>query len=333
MKSKGLLYLSTLGITLAFLLLFTPGNAVSGDTSYPTKPVKMYVPYGPGGATDLAARILSSVVVDYLGQPVVVVNKPGASGSICFDYVRKSKPDGYKMMMAAIGANAITPARDTTLPFKYDDLTFVARTQINPNILVVNAKSPWKTFDDLLKALKANPGKYKFSTAGSGTIHNLAGVLILKTVGLPSTAAKAIHYDSGAAATLAVIQGEVDFMQCNSPPLISPLKGGLLRGLAVTTPKRLKGFPNILTYTELGYPDMDLVGWRGVMGPPGLPDKIVKAWETAVEKTTKAKPWLKLVKNLGDMPGYLNAKDFDAFVHKEFKRYRTIFTDLNLLRK
>jgi tripartite-type tricarboxylate transporter receptor subunit TctC len=331
MKAKAIFCFIALIAAGTFFFMGTFAVAVAGD--YPEKPIKLFVPYGAGGATDLASRVLSSVIVDYLGQPVVVVNKKGASGSICFDYVRKAKPDGYSMMMAAIGANAITPARDTTLPFKFDDLTFIARTQINPNAIVVNAKSPWKTLHDLLKALKANPGKYKFSTAGAGTIHNLAAVLLMREVGLPHTAAKAVHYDSGAAATLAVVQGEVDFMQCNTTPLVNPLKSGLLRALAVTTPKRLKDFPKVPTYTELGYPSINLVGWRGVVGPPGLPANVVSAWEKAVEKSCKSKPWIKLATNLGDLPGYLNAKDFDAFVRAEFKRYRDIFTALNLLRK
>jgi tripartite-type tricarboxylate transporter receptor subunit TctC len=107
----------------------------------------------------------------------------------------------------------------------------------------------------------------------------------------------------------------------------------MLRALAVTTPERLEDFPDVPTYTEAGYPNIDLVGWKGVAGPPGLPANVVSVWEKAVEKTCQSKPWIKLVKNLGDLPGYMNAKDFDALVHKEFKRFRAIFTDLNLLRK
>lgn len=314
-----------------FTVLFA--GSVMADPKYPEKPVKMIIPYGAGGATDLAARILSSVIPDFLGQPIMIVNKPGASGSICFDYVRKAKPDGYTMMMAAIGTNALYTAMNTKLPFKWDELVYIARTQINPGVTIVNAKSPWKTFEDFARALKKDPGKYKFSTSGLGTIQHLSAAVIFKGIGIPIPKLIAVPYDSGAAGVLAVVQGEVDAWSGNFSEAISNLRGGLVRALAVTTPERLKAWKKIPTYTELGYPSIDLIGWRGVCGPKGLPEYIVKIWEEAIEKTTKTKPWLKLAKNIGDEPGYLNTKDFSAFQEKEFKVYRELFTELGLLIK
>lgn len=332
MKKRNFFQILALPIILTVFIVFSAGS-VSADPKYPEKPVKMIIPYGAGGATDLAARILSSVIPDFLGQPIVVVNKPGASGSICFDYVRKARPDGYTMMMAAIGTNALYTGMNTKLPFKWDDLVYIARTQINPGVTIVSAKSPWKTFEDLAKALKKDPDKYKFSCSGLGTIQHLSAAIIFRELGIPVSKLTAVPYDSGAAGVLAVVQGEVDAWSGNFSEAVSNLQGGLVRALAVTTPERLKDWKNIPTYTELGHPNIDLVGWRGVCGPKGLSDDIVKIWEEAVGKAIKTKPWLQLAKNIGDEPGYLNARDFLVFQEKEFKRYRALFTELGLLIK
>jgi tripartite-type tricarboxylate transporter receptor subunit TctC len=333
MKRRGLSYSAILVSFVTLFVVLSSTNAICEEAGYPSKPVKLMCPYSAGGTTDLAARTLASALPDFLGQPVVVVNKPGASGSICFDYTMKVKPDGYQMMMAAIGSNALYPAMNPNLPFKYDDLVYLARTQINPNMLVVSAKSPWNKFEDLAKALKENPGKYKYSTAGPGTTSHLGACLLLQALGLPISAASAVHYNSDGEAVLALIQGEVDFFQANLAPMDSHVKGGLVRGLAVTTDKRLPGYDQIPTYTELGYPTVDVIGWRGICGPKGLPENVVKAWETAVEKTTGSKYWTTVITKFGDVPGYMDSKQFSAFVDKEFKRYRKLFDELGLLMK
>jgi tripartite-type tricarboxylate transporter receptor subunit TctC len=320
-------------IVISSLFIVLCAGTVSAEPAYPERPVKVFVPFPAGGATDLAARILSSVIPDFLGQPVVVVDKPGATGSICFDYVRKAKADGYTMMIAAIGTNALYVAMNTKLPFEWDDLAYIARTQINPGVTIVNKKSPWKNFEEFARALKADPSKYKFSTSGVGAIQHLSAALIYKELGIPISKLTVVPFGSGTDGVLAVVRGEVDAWSGNLPEAISSLRGGLVRPLAVTTPERLKDLDQIPTYTELGYPDIDLVGWRGVCGPKALPDEIVKIWEEAVEKTTASKPWLKLIKNIGDEPGYQNAMDFTAFVKKEFTRYRSLFTELGLLVK
>jgi tripartite-type tricarboxylate transporter receptor subunit TctC len=330
MKRSRLFIVSAFVVAMSVLAGMPPGPAFC-EEEYPTKPIKLTVPYGAGGATDLAARILTSVIPEFLGQAVVVINKPGAGGAVGFESVSKSKPDGYTIMMTAIGANVLVPAMNTKLPYRYDELVYIARTQINPNVLIVNAKSPWKTFRELAEALKDNPGKYKFSTAGVGNVSHLGPTLLLNELGLSNEAAIPIHYDSDGAAILAVVQGEADFYQANLAPAASNIKGGLVRGLAMTTPKRVPGFEDIPTYTELGYPGIDIVGWRGIAGPPGLSDHIVKIWEDAVAKTCQSKSWLKLVEKLGDEPGYMNAEDYNRFIDKDFQRYRKLFTDLGLL--
>lgn len=318
-------------IVVCFLLAICVPNALSAGKKYPAKPVKLICAYGAGGATDIAARAIASTI--QLGQPVIVTNMPGAGGAVGFDEVRKSDPDGYKLLTASIGGNAILFALNTTLPFKYDELTFIARTQINPNALIVNSKSTWKTFNDFADSLKKNPGKYKYSTASAGGIQHLGPIIMMKEIGLKASAADPIHFDSDNEAVLAVVRGNADFYQGNYNATVSALKGGLVRCLAVTTPKRLDVLKDVPTFAELGYPNINVVGWRGICGPPGLPQPIVKLWEEAVYKACNSKSWLDIVTKLGDEPGYMNSETFKNFVIQEFSAYRTIFTDLGMLIK
>lgn len=318
---------------ISFITIFAAASSFCAEKKYPIKPIKLICAYGAGGATDIAARALASTIQPFLGQTVVVINMPGAGGAVGFDEVRKSDPDGYKMLMASIGGNAILLAMNATLPFRYDELAFIARTQINPNALIVNAKSPWKSFIEFAEAIKNNPGKYKFSTASVGGVQHLGPIIMLKEVGLKESAANPIHFDSDNEAVLAVVRGDVDFYQGNFNATVASLKSGKVRCLAVTVPKRLEVMKDVPTYTELGYPNINIVGWRGVCGPPGLPEHIVRLWEEAIHKTCESKAWLDIVTKLGDDPGYMNAKDFKNFVDKEFQKYRNIFTELGMLTK
>lgn len=320
-------------ILTSFMMVFPLGAVYGAEIKYPTKPVKLVVSFGTGGSTDIAARALAAPIQEFLGQPVAVVNIPGAGGAVGFDDVRKSEPDGYKMMMAAIGANALVPAMNPKLHFKYDDLIYIARTQINPNALIINAKSSWKDFKEFVEALKNNPGKYKFSTAGIGQVSHVGPILMMKEIGLKGPLAGPVHFDSDGEAVLAVVRGDADFYQGNFNAIVGSLKGGRVRCLAVTAPERLDALKNAPTFKELGYPKIDIVGWRGICGPPGLPDYVVKKWEETVRNTCQSPKWLKVAESLGDIPGYMDSKDFTNFVHEEFRRYRETFQATGLIMK
>ena len=320
-------------IFFIFAFVILGGAAFSQGADYPTKPIKLYVPYGAGGSTDIAARMLVSVIPEFLGQPVVVVNKPGAAGSVCFDFVRKEKADGYSMMMDSIGATILYAAMNPKLPFSYDQHTYIARVEVLSNALVVKPDAPWKTFAELVEYLKANPGKSRYSTAGVGTTQHLGGVVMLEELGLPASAAEPVHYDSSAAAVLAVMQGEVDFCLNNFPAVGAQLKAGKLRGLAVTNAERIDKYPDIPTFTELGYPGIDTISWIGVGGPPGLSETVVKKWEEAVSQSCNSKAWIKMVENLEVTSSFMGHKEMTEYVNREFKRYRKLYEELGLLMK
>ena len=310
-------------------IMVTGAGAVRAE--YPEKPVQIIVPYGPGGSTDLALRALSSVIHEYLGQPVVVLNKTGGGGAVGVVYGLKQKPDGYVLMGGAIGAHVLTPAANKAAGYGPGDFTPIAMTQLNPNVFVVKADSPYKSIKDVIEAIKANPGKFKQSNPGPGSIHNFGFNLLMDAAGIPSKSVISVPFKGGAASAAALLGGHVDFHQTNLTNVIELIKGGKLRALAVTSPQRLKLLPDVPTYAELGYPGVDIYGWRGVIGPKGLPQEIVDKWAAAIKKTQGSKAWTGLVTKLGDEPTYMGPKEFKDHIDKGFVKYRKMAKDLGIL--
>ncbi len=325
-RPKGLL---TAAVLAAGAIAFAP--AMAGE--YPDKPIKLVVPSGAGGSTDTAARIMAINIQDHIGQPIIVVNKKGASGGIGINYALKAKPDGYLLMEGMIGGHVLHPAMNTSTGYTPADYTPIAMTQMNPNVLVVRADSPYKSLKDLLAGIKANPGKLKFSHAGAGSIHFFGIHLLLKKANLGNDSAVAVPYKGGKKSMAGLLRGEADFHQTNLVSAIDFIKAGKVRALAVTTKKRLKGFPDVPTYAEQGYPEVDIFGWRGVIGPKGLPQPIVDKWAKAVQDTMKRKGWKKMVKAVGDVPRYMGPEEFKKHIDSDFKRYRQMATDLGILVK
>ena len=318
-------------IAIAAAMALT-GGPVHAD-AYPTKPIKLIVPSGAGGSTDTAARIMAINIQDHIGQPIIVVNKKGASGGVGINFALKAEPDGYMLMEGMIGGHVLHPAMNASSGYTPADYTPIAMTQMNPNVLVVKADSPYKTLKDLLDAIKADPGKLKFSHAGAGSIHFFGIHLLLKTAGLDKDAAVAIPYKGGKRSMAGLLRGEADFHQTNLVSAIDFIQSGKVRALAVTTKKRLKNFPDVPTYAELGYPDVDIFGWRGVIGPKGLPQEIVDAWAKAIQETMDRKGWKKMVKAVGDVPHYLGPVEFKKQIETDFARFREMATDLGILVK
>jgi len=303
---------------MAFLAVgMLPGDGFSQEKNYPTQSVALVVPWGAGGSTDLAARAIGRFLPNYLGQQVVIVNKPGAGGAVGMETIIRSKPDGYSLLMASIGSNTLTPAFTPKLPFQFDEVTFICRTQLNPAALVVKADAPWNSLKDLVTDLKNNPGKFMYGTSGIGSMHNWAAFKFCKAAGIDIKNVTMIPFNSGKEQVVAMLGGNIHFSYMNLSEPLAHLKAGRLKALAVT-PKRLEEFPKVPTFAELGYPQVDVMGWRGISGPPNLPDGIVKKWEQTMEKLCRDPGWIEAVIKMGDLPAYLGAKEFKAFVTKEY---------------
>ncbi|MEG9862224.1 MAG: tripartite tricarboxylate transporter substrate binding protein [Parvularculales bacterium] len=317
MKHMIKLVIMALSIAVAFSGLSSVARA-----EYPDKPVTLVVPYGPGGAADLAARIMSSTATASLGSNILVVNRTGASGVTGSAFVTKSKPDGYTLLMARVGSQAAVPALNPNIPYKWDDFTFLGLIELNPFALTVNAESRFKTYDDLIKAIKAGE-KISYSSAGVGTLPHLGMVVFLDKLGLDQDALTHVPFKGGGAAATALTGNHVDVFFQNLSGVIGGIQGGKLRALALTTPERVASVPDVPTFAEVGEPEMEaILGWTGVWGPKNLPDEVVDKWVGVLETLSKDRAWLKLTKGLGSIPQVLKPKPTREFVKNQYETFK-----------
>jgi tripartite-type tricarboxylate transporter receptor subunit TctC len=320
---------SMAGFVSVGVMLFTSGSA-SAQT-YPSRPITFIAPYAAGGDSDLAGRNLAAAAAKYIGQPMIVQNIVGASGTIGSMRVRTATPDGYTLLIARGGSQAITPALDTKTPYKWNEFTMLSLLEFNPVACAVKSDAPQKNLKDLLDTLKANPGKLNYATAGPGTTQHMAVEVLLNAAGLPSKAAEGIGYKSGGETTTALLSGQVQFICNNIPTLGGHFKGGTLRPLLVTTAERLKDYPDIPTARELGYPQMEgVMGWSGLYGPPGLPAEVVNKWVDAFKKLTQDADWLKGNAGFGGVPAIRSPADTEKFAREQYEMYEKLGNSLGL---
>jgi tripartite-type tricarboxylate transporter receptor subunit TctC len=249
---------------------------------WPTKPIRILVGFAPGGGTDIVARALAPKMAETLGQPVVVENRAGASGTIAADAVARSAPDGYTLLMGHSNSNAIAPFVLTNVA--YDPATdFSAITYIGyvPNVLVLNPGVPAKSVAELIALARANPGTYTYASSGVGSTQHLAGALFAK---LTDTKLNHIPYKGSGQAIADLLGGQVNMNFDTMPPVLEQVKGGKLRALAISTPQRLPQLPDVPTFTEVGIRGFDVTNWYSVMGPKGMPPEIVAKVNDAVKK-------------------------------------------------
>ena len=309
-------------------LAFAPA---AGAQSYPDRAVSLVVPFSTGGDSDLSARNLAPAMQQVIGQSVVVLNRAGASGSIGSQVVKDAKPDGYTLLLARIGSQALLPALQRNLSYRWDDFTFLGLLERNPFVCAVHADSPYRTFGDLVVAMKKNPGKLNYSTSGPGTILNLGPQMIFDVLKLGPEAAVQIVYKGGGDAAMAVLSRDVDFNCGNLTSLIGNIKGGLMRALLTTTPERWKDIPDVPTVRELGYPELEaIIGWSALYGPPGMPAELVSYWGDVLAKVAKDQRWLDGMARIGGMPSVMTPADTRRFVAGQFELYDRIGKQLGI---
>jgi tripartite-type tricarboxylate transporter receptor subunit TctC len=256
---------------VALLLAFACGLAQA--QGYPNRPIKLLVGFPPGGSTDLAARALGERLSQTLGQPVVVENKPGASGNIAADQVARSAPDGYSLLMAATSF-ATSPAFFKDLSWDpVKSFTPVSLVATVPIIAVTGASVPAKTPAELIAYSKANPGKLNLASPGATTLTRLSGEMFKQVAGLDWVT---VHYKGGAPAVQDMLGGSAQIMFANISDVIGHVKAGKLTAIAVTTPVRSAIVPEVPTLAESGFPKFSFSTWQAVVGPAGLPDAVVQ---------------------------------------------------------
>jgi tripartite-type tricarboxylate transporter receptor subunit TctC len=273
---------------LGAVSLFTLGGAWAAQPagSYPERPVRMIVPFAPGGASDFVGRIMQPKLAEELGQTIVIDNRAGASGYLGVEIAAQSTPDGYTLLLGNIGTMAINASVFPKFKIKPLD-AFVGVTQVVdvPGMLVVHPSLPVKNVKELIAYAKARPGKLNFSAAGAGSNSRLAFELFKQQAGIDIVM---VAYKGGAGgAALGAAQGEVQVTMLTSSSLLPYVRSGRLRAIGVIAPKRLGAVPDVPTMAESGFPDLVVGSWQGVFVPKGTPRAVIDRLFAAVVSTMK----------------------------------------------
>jgi tripartite-type tricarboxylate transporter receptor subunit TctC len=298
---------------------------------YPSKPITFIIPFAAGGDSDLSGRNVAAHASKYLnGQPIVAVNRTGASGAIGAMAVRNAAPDGYTLLVARIATHAILPALESKLAYKWNEFTMLSLIELNPYICFVKGDAPYRSAGELIAAIRANPGKLNFSTAGPGTSQNMAAQYLLTLAGLSKDHAVGIHYKGGGEVTAAVLGGQVQFACNNAPTVIPQVKAGALRALFVT-PARLAELQEVPSGTEAGFPDMNkIVGWTALMGPPGLPKEVVERWTEVFAKLARDPEWQQGNARIGGIAAIRSPAETERFVREQYELYDGLVRTLGI---
>jgi tripartite-type tricarboxylate transporter receptor subunit TctC len=301
----------------------------SARAAFPEKPVKIIVPFAPGGGTDLVARTMGIVMAQDLGQPVIIENKAGGSTMIGTDALAKSPPDGYSLVMATL-AHAVNPSIQPRLPYDHDKaFSPVMLVGRSPNVLVVRADSPFTSVKDVIAAARAKPGKLSFASQGAGTSAHLAGELFKN---LTSTFITHIPYRGAGPALTDLLGGQVDMMFATASAAGAFVESGKLRALAVTTAERSPSslLAKVPTIAESGVPGYVADSWYGLFVPAGTPAPIVARLNAAAKKAAQSDVFRKRVEAEGLVISAGTPEEFGRYVTAEEQRWRKVVKAANI---
>lgn len=318
-----------LRLSLLSALLTVTALSVSPQAAatYPDKPVKLLVGYGPGGATDIIARVLSKYLSDKWGQAVVVENKPGASGMIAANDVVRANPDGYTLLLGYTPEVSINQLVFTNM--RYDpikDLTPISLAADAPLVLAVGAKLPVKSLKEILdKGKGATPLTY--GSPGVGGQQHMAGEMLGGATNIPLTH---IPYKGTGPAVAALVGGQIDLFFATTPPLLGQIRAGKVTPIAVAGSQREKLLPDVPTFVELGYPAIQLTNWFGVFGPRNLPAPVLNKITTDVTAALKDPAVVKQLEDQGLTPRPISGAEFVKFIASEMSKYAPIIKGANI---
>jgi len=310
-----------------FLFLLFPVAAFA--QGYPNRPVRMIIPFAPGGASDFVGRIMQPRLGELLGQPIVVENRAGASGNIGVEAAARSAPDGYTLFLGNIGTIAVNPAVFTMLPVNpLTDLAAVTQVVDVPSVLVANGAFSAGSVKELVALAKASPGKLNYGSPGSGSVNRLEMELLRIAEGLDMVH---VPYKGGAGPAVAgLMGGETHVMFTTAASAIGQVRGGKLKLLAVTSPRRMEQAPSAPTMVESGYPDFVTGSWQGVFVPAGTPRDIVERLFTAVQSTMGSPELAERLKNGGaEVVTSQSSAAFAEFVAAETRRWARVVRESN----
>lgn len=303
------------------LLICLPLLAAAQAGDFPNKPIRLVVPFPPGGATDAAARLVAVKMSEHWGQPVVVDNRAGAGGNVGSDLVAKSAPDGYTLVMGVTGSHAINTSLYSKMP--YDPVTdFVAISQVAvvPNVLVVHPSVPAHNLAELVALAKKEPGKLNYASLGNGTAAHLGMEMLKADAGVDITH---VPYKGSAPAVADLLAGQVQMMVDGLPSALPHVKAGKLRAIALTSLHRAPALPDLPTIAET-YPGFYADAWSGLFVPKGTPQPVVDKLSAEVQRILKLPDVREKLAGLGAEPVGSTQAEFSAHVKREIDKWAKV---------
>ncbi len=318
---------ASLAATALAALLSVPLTVHAQDV-WPAKPVRLVVPYPPGGASDITARLLGQKLAEIWNQQVVVDNRAGANGIVALEHVARQPADGYTLLMANLGPNAINPAVYTKLPYDaIKDFTPITLTTLVPQVLVAAPGLEQKTLKELIDYARANPGKLNYGNGGNGSANHLGVELIGSIAGVSFTA---IPYKGDAPAMMDTIAGQLAFSLPTVPAATPHIKAGKLKALAVGTKTRVPALPDVPTMQEAGVPGYESFSWGGIMAPAGLSPAVVNRINADVITVLKMPDVQEKLAGLGTTVIAAGPAEFATFLNAEIRKWDGVAKKANI---
>ena len=317
-----------IGLLFVAAMAFGTPDMLQAQDRYPSRPITLVVPVPPGGAADFIARLVGQKLSDALGQPVIVNNRGGASGTIAAEVVAKSAPDGYTLLLNSITTHGIGPHLFSTLPYNpvtdFAAISLVARL---PLVMTVYAGEPMKSVADVVAYAKANPGKLTFASSGNGGAPHLAGELFKMINGIDMVH---VPYRGSGPAVIDVAGGRVDIMIDAVPSLQAMIEAGKLRPLATASAARQSILPDVPTFNELGIKGIEVSLWYGLLAPAKTPADIIERLNGALQAILKMPDVQESFAKQGAVPGWDTPADYVAFMRAESERWGEVVTKNNI---